>query len=433
MKKYLRFDSVGGASGDMILSALAALGADIPAIETALHSFFPEHLHFHVASASAAGLNGLRVTVQAEHHHDHREWPDAHTDTHGPSYHTHTHNHRGLLEIEQFLLYAPLSDATRTLALSVFRKLAEAEAKIHGKTPETVHFHEIGAWDSIADIVGACLALEQLGVSGIACGPLPAGTGTIHCAHGEMPNPAPATLELLAGMTVTQTSEPFELVTPTGAALLSVWAQALAPLPETLTVLCSAFGFGSRTLNSRPNVLRATLLSEASELATPLAPAADLLVLETNLDDCNPEWQGTLASDLLGRGALDVWFTPVTMKKGRPGTVLSVLTAAEGAEALREWIFRSTTTFGIRFYPVRREELTRRFENVRTQWGDVPVKIGILHGEEITASPEHEACVILAKTNNVTPRHVYEAAKYTLKQVARDLPGADANERRCQN
>ena len=419
MRTFIRFDSVGGASGDMILSALAALGADIPAIEKIINAFFPEHLHFHSDLASAAGLNGLRVTVQAEHHqhHDDGQWPDAQGHGHGHAHHAHAHAHRGLVEIEHLLSHAPLSDASRALSLSVFRKLAEAEAKIHGKTPETVHFHEVGAWDSIADIVGACLALEQLGAYGVSCGPLPAGTGTIHCAHGEMPNPAPATLELLAGMTMTQTSEPFELVTPTGAALLRVWTHTLAPFPEETTVIRSAYGFGSRTLNGRPNVLRATLLAESAAAAKPIAPTcADLLVLETNLDDCNPEWLGALASDLLGRGASDVWFTPVIMKKGRPGTVLSVLADAACADSLRERIFRSTTSFGIRYYPVQRETLARRFENVRTQWGDVPVKIGTLHGEDITASPEHDACAILAKANNVTPRQVYEAAKQYLKQ-----------------
>ena len=189
---------------------------------------------------------------------------------------------------------------------------------------------------------------------------------------------------------------------------------ALAPLPETATVLRSAFGFGSRTLSGRPNVLRATLLAESAH--APQAPDADLLVLETNLDDCNPEWIGALTSDLLERGALDVWHTPVVMKKGRGGTLLSVLANASDAAALRERVFRSTTTFGIRFYPVQRETLERRFENVRTPWGEVPVKIGSLRGEDITGSPEHDACAALALANNVTPRQVYEAAKQAVSQ-----------------
>ena len=407
MKKYIRFDSVGGASGDMILSALAALGADLAVIEQTVGTFFPEHLHFHTDTAQASGLNGLRVSVHAEHSHAHEdEWPDAHEHSHG---HAHRHEHRGLAEIEHLLSHATLSDATRTLAIAVFRALAEAEAKIHGKTPETVHFHEVGAWDSVADIVGSCLALEQLGVAGVSCGPLPAGTGTLHCAHGEMPNPAPATQVLLSGMAVTQTDEPFELVTPTGAALLRVWTRTLPPPPATSTVLRSGFGFGGRTLNGRPNVLRATLLTEAENSAAALT--GDPMVLETNLDDCNPEWIGALVSDLLERGAWDVWQTPIIMKKGRPGTLLSVLAPAADADALRERIFRSTTTFGIRFHPVQRETLERRFETARTPWGDVPVKVGSLRGEDITRSPEHDACEAIAKANRIAPRQVYEAAK----------------------
>jgi uncharacterized protein (TIGR00299 family) protein len=426
MKKYLRFDSVGGASGDMILSALAALGADLSAVEAAINRFFPEPVHLHAAPASAAGLNGLRVTVHAEHpHHDAGEWPDAHghghahDHAHGHGHHAHGHHghaHRGLAEIAHLLEHAPLTDATRALALAVFRTLAEAEAKIHGKTPETVHFHEVGAWDSVADIVGSCLALEQLGVCGVACGPLPAGTGTIRCAHGEMPNPAPATQELLAGMVVAQTDEPFELVTPTGAALLRVWTRTLEPVPAELSVVRSAFGFGGRTLNGRPNVLRATLFAEVEAAPVPPAADAELEVLETNLDDCNPEWLGTLTADLLERGALDVWYTPAVMKKGRPGTVLSVLAEPPKAAALREWIFRSTTTFGIRSYAVRRETLSRRFENVSTPWGEVPVKVGSLRGEEITRAPEHNACALLALAHGIAPRQVYEAAKQALKR-----------------
>ena len=409
MRTYIRFDSVGGASGDMVLSALAALGADLAAIEKTINAFFPEPLHFHSEPANASGLNGLRVTVHAEHHaHRENHWPDAHSHGHATEHaHSTEHPHRRLAEIEHLLTHSPLSEATRMRSLAVFRALAEAEAKIHGKTPETVHFHEVGAWDSVADIVGSCLALEQLGADGVSCGPLPAGIGTIHCAHGEMPNPAPATQELLEGMAVTQTDEPFELVTPTGAALLRVWTRTLTAPPETARLLRSAFGFGGRSLKGRPNALRASLLAETAAAA----PSADLLVLETNLDDCNPEWIGALTSDLLSRGALDVWHAPIAMKKGRPGTLLGVLAPAAEAAALRERIFRSTTTFGIRFYPVQREVLERRMETVHTPWGDVPVKIGSLRGEEITASPEHGACAALAQANGIAPRQVYEAAQ----------------------
>jgi uncharacterized protein (TIGR00299 family) protein len=308
-----------------------------------------------------------------------------------------------------------LSEATRTRALAVFRALGEAEAKIHNKSLETVHFHEVGAWDSIADIVGSCLALEQLGVCGVSCGPLPAGVGTISCAHGEMPNPAPATQELLAGMRVIQTDEPFELVTPTAAALLRVFTRGLEQVPEETVIEKSGFGFGRRTLHHRPNVLRATLMSgvQGSESEVLSPESANLLVLEANLDDCNPEWIASLVPVLLEQGALDVWQTPVVMKKGRAGVVLSVLAPEERAATLRETIFKGTTTFGIRYYPVQREILERRFEQVKTPYGEVPVKLGLYKGEVITRSPEHDACEALAKANGVTVR-----------QVASALPGA---------
>ena len=422
MQNYIRFDSVGGASGDMILSALVALGADITAIETIINAFFPEHLHFHSEPAAGSGLNGLRVTVHAEHSPPHHTaWPDAHDHhhEHGHGHHHHHgdprgHAHRGLREITELLDASPLSEITRRRALDVFAALAEAEAKIHGKTLDTVHFHEVGAWDSVADIVGACLALEQLGVSGVSCGPLPAGTGTIHCAHGEMPNPAPATQELLAGMRVAQTDEPFELVTPTGAALLRTWTHTLAPVPPATTVLRNAFGFGSRALHHRPNVLRATLLTE--QPADPGAQDADgLLVMETNLDDCNPEWVAALVNDLLARGALDAWQTPVVMKKGRAGILLSVLASDENAPALRERMFRSSTTFGIRFYPVRREILERQVKPVQTPYGEVPVKLGFYKGACVTVAPEHDACEAQARAHGVPVRQVSDAARAAAK------------------
>ncbi len=460
--KYLRFDSVGGASGDMILSALVALGADINSIEKSINALLPEPLHFHTDKVADAGLNGLCVTVHAAHHpHPHPEvWPDAHEHHHTHEHahehphthehahehhhthehahehhhthehahehhhdhphqhdhaHTHHHNHphRGLNEIRALLVKAPISEKSRALALAVFQELAVAEAHIHGKTPETVHFHEVGAWDSIADIVGACLALEQLNVAGVSCGPLPAGCGTINCAHGEMPNPAPATQELLAGMSVVQTNEPFELVTPTGAALLRVWCRTLTAVPPTTTILHSAFGFGTLKLNERPNVLRATLLQAATQAPT----TSELLILEANLDDANPEWLGGLTAELLERGALDVWYTPVIMKKGRPGTMLTLLTELPQADSLRDWIFRATSTFGIRSYVVQRTALERRTENATTPWGNVPVKIGLLHGKPITAKPEYEVCARIARENKLATRQISQAASAAINHT----------------
>jgi len=411
MKKYLRFDSVGGASGDMILSALVALGADLHAIEKTLNAFFPEQLHLQSVSARDSGLHGVCLKVCPASSVldpgsevlglESNDWPAAH--------HHHAHPHRGLKEIEVLLTGAPLSEATRSLALSVFRALGEAEAKIHNTSLEKIHFHEVGAWDSVADIVGACLALEQLGVCGVSCGPLPAGVGTITCSHGQMPNPAPATQELLQGMRVIQTDEPFELVTPTGAALLRVWTQTLERVPEETLIEKSGFGFGQRTLSHRPNVLRATLLSGVlspeSEVLSP--EFGNLLVLEANLDDCNPEWIASLVPRLLEQGALDVWQTSIVMKKGRGGILLSVLAPKTSAVSLREMMFRGTTTFGIRYYSVQREVLERRFEQIETPYGKIPVKVGLYKGEVITRSPEHDACEALAKAHGVTVRQVW--------------------------
>jgi uncharacterized protein (TIGR00299 family) protein len=410
MKKYLRFDSVGGASGDMILSALVSVGADLPAIEKTLNAFFPEKLTLQSEATSASGLTGLRVKVKSESTFAEAtadkqlkakrdDWPDAHDP--------HEHAHRGLKEIETLLAGAPLSEATRKLAMSVFRALGEAEAKIHNTSLEKIHFHEVGAWDSVADIVGSCLALEQLGVCGVSCGPLPSGVGTITCSHGEMPNPAPATQELLQGLSIRQTDEPFELVTPTGAALLRVWTQTLERVPEETLIEKSGFGLGHRTLNHRPNVLRATLMSPANSDLRPLTSDQDLVVLEANLDDCNPEWIASLVPVLLEQGALDVWQTPIVMKKGRAAILLSVLAPEPCAAALREVLFRGTTTFGIRYYPVWREVLERRFEHVKTPYGEIPVKVGLYKGEVMTRSPEHDACEALAKAHGVTVKQVW--------------------------
>ena len=407
--RYIRFDSVGGASGDMLLGALGAIGADLRAIERTVRKCLPDGVRIVSESVGDRGLHGIRATVRCAHAPAHDHWPDAggHAATHGQ----HHAPHRTLREIAALLQSPALDVDTRKLALAVFRRLAVAEGKIHGRKPAQVHFHEVGATDSIADIVGCCLALRQLDVAGVSVGPLPCGAGIIRCAHGAMPNPAPATLELLAGMEVCPTDEPFELVTPTGAALLGAWRAELQLPPASARVVRAGFGFGQRELRGRPNVLRATLLEGAASSDTSdKADSSSLLVLETNLDDCNPQWIGELIGRLLARGALDAWATPATMKKGRPGVILGVLAAAEKADVLREQIFRATPTFGIRAHAVTRETLARCFETVRTPFGAVRMKVGRRHGEEIVRSPEFEDCARLARAHDTTPRQVYDAA-----------------------
>ena len=441
MKRYIRFDSVGGASGDMILAALASVGADLAMIEKSINRFFPQKIRLQHGNAAEFALNGIRLKVQLAEK-DQREpddsyWPDAmsaqhahaheHEHTHGGHAHQHNdhqhaphthahqahheHAHRKLSDITDLINNSELSTWCKELASAVFTKLAETEARIHGKSVDSVHFHEVGAWDSVADIVGCCLALEQLRIDGISCSPLPCGCGTIHCAHGEMPNPAPATQLLLQGLPVEQTSEAFELVTPTGAALLATWLEQLETPPATTIPVRTGFGFGSRQLAHRPNTLRATILEQSYYHKEQTASEDELTVLETNLDDCNAEWLGDLSSELLKQGALDVWHTPIIMKKGRPAVKLSVLLNPQQRIAIQKLIFRSTTTFGIRYYNVKRCELQRDFISAKTPWGAIPVKRGFLDGKAVTLSPEYEVCAELAAKHALTPKEIYEVAK----------------------
>ena len=393
-----------------MLSALVSLGADLGKIEREIGAFFPEPIHFHLSPSSQSGISGFRIRVGVgDSPHDESIWMErggAHSNHSPDSHHSasHSHCHRTFVQIRDLISASPLSEVTRSRAIAVFRAIAEAEGKIHGKEPEEVHFHEVGAWDSVADIVGVCLALEQLGVEGISCGPLPAGIGTLHCAHGEMPNPAPATQALLRGMAITQTDEPHELVTPTGAALLSVLSRS-APVPPVLVVEKEGIGFGSRELESRPNLLRATLLSSPEKPTS----AETVWMVETNLDDAPPEWIAATAQRLMEAGALDVWTTPILMKKGRAGCTLSVLAEEQSVASLRLMVFRELPTFGIRFYPVKRETLSRRFDPVETPWGVLPVKVGTLQdGSPVTASPEFTDCDRVAREKGLPLRQVYE-------------------------
>lgn len=301
---------------------------------------------------------------------------------------------------------AGLPASVQQASLAVFQRIAEAEAKIHGTTPDLIHFHEVGALDSIVDVVGGCLALHRLGVEQVVVGPLPLGHGLIQCAHGTYPSPAPATVELLKGAAVCEVDEPFETVTPTGAALLTSWRNAEA-VPAGARVVEVAYSFGHRRLNGRPNVLRATLLESAAPLA---AAPGECLVLECNLDDTTPELVGALTGRLLEAGSLDVYTTPIQMKKQRPGVLLGVLCEPAAREALLDLIFRGCTTFGVREYPVRRTVLARRHETVQTPYGPVRVKIGTWKGEDVTRAPEFEDCAQAAKAHGVSVRAVYEAA-----------------------
>ena len=383
--KTIRFDSLGGASGDMILASLIDLGADPDALQQALQELPIEEFRIRHESVTAGGLRGTRVHIDVAQGQQ--------------------HPHRRLADIRAMLEVASLPAAVTETALEVFQRLAEAEAAVHGTTPEEIHFHEVGAMDSIIDIVASCAALHQLDVESVDVGILPLGHGTVTCEHGTLPVPVPATVELLKGHPVQSTDQPFELVTPTGAALLMTW-HARAAAPSAGILERAGNGIGHRELNGRMNLLRALLYdSQAADTATD-----QCLVLECNLDDTIPELIGALTSTLLESGALDTFTTAVQMKKQRPGTLLTVLCKPENREKLLELIFRESTTFGIREYMTHRTLLDRRHVEVETPYGKVRVKTGSWHGCEITRAPEHDDCRRCADAAGVPVRTVYESA-----------------------
>ena len=403
--RILRFDSIGGASGDMILAALTGLGVKPADLKARLASLKVESFDVEAVEHSDWGLKGTRLAVRIAPEH---------------------HPHRTLREIRDLIEGSALSDPEKRLSLLTFERLAVAEASVHGTTPDKIHFHEVGAMDSIVDIVGSCVALRMLGIDEVRVGALPMGTGTIEADHGVLPNPAPATVELLKGHPVAQTDEPFELVTPTGAALLMTWKAGLGaagagnapvhacPVPEedaggVTRIAATSFGFGSRRLRGRANALRAMILESASSDLRP-STADACLVLECNLDDMTPELIGNLCGRLMDAGALDVFTTAVQMKKQRPGVLLTVLCRPADREALVELVFLDSTTFGIREHLTERVMLERRHEEARTPYGTVRVKVGSWKGRDVTRSPEYEDCVRCAREKDVPVKAVYAAA-----------------------
>jgi uncharacterized protein (TIGR00299 family) protein len=384
----------------MILACLMDLGVTPSHLDDTFAQLGDFDLSVEALPHSDHGLHGLRAGVHAHEHH---------TPGHG-----HGHAHRGLAEITRLIEHSALSPRVKQQSLAVFRRLAEAEARVHAKTPEEIHFHEVGALDAIADIVGACEALATLAVDAVGFSPLPAGHGTIQCAHGVIPNPPPGTVELLKGLPVTFVDEPFELVTPTGAALLSTW-RSLDTLPDGWTISRVGHGFGQRRLNGRPNLLRAMLLTP-----TPRAETDTCLVLETNIDDTSPELAGALVHKLLAAGAQDAFFTAIQMKKQRPGMLLTVLCPPDRKAVMIDLIFNETTTFGIREHLTHRTMLAREVIPVKTPYGEVGIKVGSWQGKRVTASPEYEHCVTRAAAASVPVRRVYEAAQAAGQQLLKD-------------
>jgi len=434
--KTLYLDIFSGISGDMFIGALIDLGVDPHRLEHELEKLRLDGWHLHAARGHKANIAGIKFDVHVAGEHDHQhEHARAHSVTHTHAHsHGHEHEHdghdheherehdhddhdhegppgRNFAQIKELIARSTLSEWVKQKSLAVFQRIAVAEGKIHGLPPEQVHFHEVGAVDSIVDIVGACIALEMLGKPRVLAGPVVEGTGWIDCAHGRFPIPAPATLEILGarGVSISQCAEPNELVTPTGAALLAEFAESFGPMQGLLAGKIG-FGLGTRENKTRPNALRAILGETAGAAAGTNDWQTDTIaVLETNLDDTNAEILGHFVELALAADALDVFHTPVQMKKNRPGVLLTVLCAVEKADEFTELMLRETSAFGVRRSVAERRKLHREFASVQTSYGEATVKLGRLNGKVVQAAPEFESCKKLAKQAKAPLKQVYEA------------------------
>ncbi|KEO80881.1 nickel pincer cofactor biosynthesis protein LarC [Tumebacillus flagellatus] len=414
MSRTLYLDCISGISGDMLLAALVDLGADLQYVKRELEKLPVDEFDLWVETVDKLGITakklGMRLPEAGGHGHSHAH-PHAHSHEqadgreHGHSHeHEHGHEHRKAAMILEMIRESELPERVKARSHAVFEAIAAAEGKIHGIDPSEVHFHEVGAMDSILDIIGACLALENLGVDDIHASPVPAGYGKIRINHGLYPVPAPATAELLMGIPLAKSPAEGELTTPTGAGFLRALATRFGPL-ENFTVEGIGYGAGTKNFPEHPNVLRALIGQAATS-----GRRETIHVLEAQVDDCTPETCGYVMERLFENAALDVYYTPVLMKKNRPGTLISVLCAPPDASKLEEILLRETTTFGVRQSVWSRRALERKFESVETSYGTVRVKIGSLNGRVLQATPEYEDCARAAREREVPFREVYAAA-----------------------
>lgn len=426
--KTLFFDLFSGISGDMTLGALLDLGVRFENLQNELKKLGVAGYHLHCARAKRFQIEGVQFNVHlenAEHSHSFNPLDPLHSHPHthehshfelipGLHEHTHTHGadeHRNFAQIRQIISASTLSDWVKQKAIAVFQRVADAEGKIHGVPSDKVHFHEVGAVDSIVDIVGTCIAFELLGKPRVLASSVIEGSGWVDCAHGRFPVPAPATMAILTARNVplSQCEEPHELVTPTGAAIMAEFAEGFSPM-QGLTPERVGYGIGSRENKTRPNVLR-VVLGQTEQASTHDWESDTISVLETNLDNINSEILGAFVEKGLAAGALDVFYTPIEMKKNRPGVLLTVLCQEKDADHFSELILRETTAFGVRHTMAHRRKLAREIQKAATSFGEVEIKLGRLNGQIIQASPEFESCRKVAEQAHVPIKTVYVAAQ----------------------
>jgi len=383
-------DGSSGISGDMFLGALLDAGFDAHRLLEELKKLPLGFYKLKRTRATRGGVTGTRFEVEF----------------------TGDQPHRKLSDIEAMLGAPGLSEGVKDKALKIFRKLAEAEGKIHGKPASDIHFHEVGAVDAIIDIVGACVGMEALEISELVSSPLNVGGGRVEAEHGSLPVPAPATAELLQGIPVYSSGVEGELVTPTGAAIVSTLAASFGPLPP-FKIERIGYGAGAKELPKHLNVARLFLGERLEAVKAEAGKPGDELVsiIEANLDDMSPQLYGYLVDQALAAGALDVMCGSVQMKKNRPGLQVTILTTPEKADALAQLVFEQTTTIGLRIYEARRKVLEREHVEVETQYGKVRMKVAKREGKVLNAAPEFDDCQKLATEKNVALKQVILSAQ----------------------
>ncbi len=393
--KQAYLDCSSGISGDMFLAALLDGGLEPRRLLAELKKISLGYYEFKRTRAVRGSLVGTRVEILLR-----GEQP-----------------RRKLADIEGLINEAALSDSVKERSLKIFARLAEVEGKLHNQPPSEVHFHEVGAVDSIIDIVGACVGLDLLEISELACSPLNLGGGRVQTEHGSLPVPAPATAELLKNIPVYSSGVEGELVTPTGAAIVSTLASSFGPMPGfKIEQIC--YGAGEKDFPGMPNVARLFLGQKAGEAKPePGLPGEELIsVIEANLDDMSPQVYGYFVEQALASGALDVTCNPVQMKKNRPGLQVTILTTPEQSDALAQLLFEQTTTIGLRIYEARRKVLEREEVSVETPHGTVRVKVAKREGKVVNAAPEYEDCQRLATEKSVPLKEVMLAAQLAYRQ-----------------
>ena len=386
--KTLYFDCFAGASGDMILGALVAAGVDKTKLLEQLSLLKVDGFAVDFVTVEKSGLSALHARVQTAHEHKHRH----------------------LSHIRTIIQDSQLSDSVKQRAIAIFTKLAEAEARVHNEPVEHVHFHEVGALDAIVDVVGAAICFDLLEVDHFVCSPIHVGSGTVEMAHGRFPVPPPAVTELLKGVPFYSTDLKGELLTPTGAAIITTVCNEYGPIPQ-MRVEYTGYGAGTREYEKFPNVLRVMI----GEVDSGGVTDEKLWMIETNLDDVSSQILGYVMDRAFELGARDCYFTAVQMKKNRPGVLLSILTEENRKSELMDLLFTETTTLGVRTYEVMRRALDRELVKVETPYGLIDVKVAKLNGRVVNEMPEFEQCREAAQKAGVALKEVEDATRLALR------------------